>query len=383
MTTNRESRSDSVSVPVKKLGSTLIILLSLGLAVSLVGTSCAAVSPTALSVGSWSLSDSDLTSQMSGFADVYGQANGSAADLHGADGSSWATSFTSAFLNDQLTLQLARLDVAERGLTITDADRQAAQQLLEQNFTSSKGQGGSYFSKLDATYRQNLIEGVAAQNVLVTVLRDAGMTDEALRRVYDASGDKYKGTKVCASHILIFAGTTQGQSTPTDADYATALAKIQVVQAQLTGTSNFADLAKTNSDDTGSGAQGGDLGCNDKGSFVGPFDDAAWNQPVGIVGPPVKTIYGYHLILVTARGDLTFDEVKTQIATSLKNDLRSLLDAELARMAGTVSIGVDGRYGRYVSATGTIVAPAGATPPSTLVPNASMSGSGQPTSGTN
>ncbi|NCY16897.1 MAG: hypothetical protein EBX39_09020, partial [Actinobacteria bacterium] len=72
----------------------------------------------------------------------------------------------------------------------------------------------------------------------------------------------------------------------------------------------------------------------------------------------MKTIYGYHLILVTARGELTFDDVKEQIATSLKNDLRSLLDAELARVAQTVSVGVDGRYGRFVATTGTITVPA-------------------------
>jgi PPIC-type PPIASE domain len=366
---------------VKRFSSTLILLLSLGLVASVVGTSCAAVSPKALSVGSWSLSESDFTTQLAAFADVYGQANGSAADLHGADGSSWSTAFTSAFLNDQLSLQLARIDVAQRGIEVTDADRQAAQQALEQNFTSSQGQGGSYFSKLDPTYRANLIEGVAAQNALLGVIRDEGTSDEALRRVYEASGDKYKGVKVCSSHILVFAGTSQGRSTPTDAEYAESLTKIRSIQAQLSGTSNFAELAKTYSDDTGSGAQGGDLGCNEKGAFVGPFDDAVWSQPIGAVGQPVKTVYGYHLILVTARGDLTFDEVKAQIAASLNSDIRSLLDAELARVAATVPVGVDGRYGRFVASSGSITAPAGATPPSTLLPSASIAGSGQPSSG--
>ena len=368
---------------MKRTGSTLILLLTLGLATALIGTSCASVSPKALSVGSWSLSDSEFISELSAFADVYEQANGSATDLHGPDGSSWSTAFTSAFLNDQLSLQLARIDAAQRGIEITDADRQAAQQALEQNFTSAQGQGGSYFSKLDPTYRNTLIEGVAAQNALVAVLREEGTSDEALRRVYEASGDKYKGTKVCASHILIFAGSSQGQSTPTEAEYADSLKKIQSIQSQLKGTTNFGDLAKTYSDDTGSGAQGGDLGCNDRGAFVGPFDDAAWSQPIGVVGQPVRTKYGYHLILVTARGDLTFDDVKDQIATTLKNDLRSLLDAELARVASTVSIGVDGRYGRFVPASGTIAAPAGATPPSTLLPSASLAGSGQSGSATN
>lgn len=379
MTANPRTRSDSVSHLVKKLRSTLILLLSLGLAVSLVGTSCSAVSPSALSVDSWSLSDRDFTSQLEAFAKVYTEANGSGTDLHGPDGSSWSTAFTAAFLNDQLSLQLARIDAEQRGIEITDADREAARTALEQNFTSS--QGSSYFENLDPAYKKSLIEGLAAQNAIVALLRTEGTSEEALRRIYEASGDQYSGTKVCASHILIFAGNSQGQATPTDAEYAAALTKIKSIQSQLKGASNFGDLAKQNSDDTGSGAEGGDLGCNERGAFVDEFDDAAWNQPIGVVGQPVKTIYGYHIILVTARGELTFESVKDQIAASLRNNVRALLDVELSRVAESARIGVDGRYGQFDPTSGTIIAPAGSTSPSTIPSLASIGGSGQPTRG--
>ena len=199
-----------------------------------------------------------------------------------------------------------------------------------------------------------------------------------MRRLYDASGDKYKGEQVCASHILIFAGTGQGQSTPTDAEYAQSLAKITQIQSQLKGTSNFADLAKANSDDSGSGANGGDLGCNPRGAFVPEFDDAAWNQPIGVVGKPVKTQYGYHLILVRVRGELSFDAVKDDLAASLKSNLSSLLAAELSDVAAGVQIGVDGRYGQIIVNSGSIVAPSGATSPSTIArPISELAGSTQ------
>jgi parvulin-like peptidyl-prolyl isomerase len=365
-----------VSRLVKKICSTLIAVLSLGLVASLVGTSCSAVSPSALTVGSWSLSNQDFTTQLTAFADTYAKANGSAADLHGPDGSSWATSFTAAFLNDQLSLQLAQIDAAQRGIEITDADRAAAQKLLEQNFSSS--QGGSYFGDLDPGYQKSLIEGLAAQSALAAVLQTEGTSDEALRRLYDASGDKYKGEQVCVSHILIFAGTAQGQTNPTEAEYAQSLAKITQIQSQLKGTSNFADLAKANSDDSGSGANGGDLGCNPRGAFVSEFDDAAWNQPIGVVGKPVKTKYGYHLILVRVRGELSFDSVKEDLAASLKSNLSGLLEAELANVAAGVQIGVDGRYGQFVATSGSIAAPAGASSPSTIArPISELAGSTQ------
>ncbi|MSW44549.1 MAG: hypothetical protein F2837_01285 [Actinobacteria bacterium] len=376
VTTTLRTAADSVSRLVKKICSTLIAVLSLGLVASLIGTSCSAASPSALTVGSWSLSNQDFTTQLEAFADTYAKANGSASDLHGADGSSWATSFTAAFLNDQLSLQLARIDAAQRGIEITDADRAAAQKLLEENFTSS--QGGSYFADLDPGYQKSLIEGLAAQSAVISVLQAEGTSDEALRRLYDASGDKYKGEQVCASHILIFAGTSQGQSTPTDAEYAQSLAKITQIQSQLKGTSNFADLAEANSDDSGSGANGGDLGCNPRGSFVPEFDDAAWTQPIGVVGKPVKTQYGYHLIIVRVRGELTFDAVKEDLASSLKSNLTELLAAELANVAATVQVGVDGRYGQFVATSGTIISPAGSSSPSTLARTmADLAGSSQ------
>ena len=84
---------------------------------------------------------------------------------------------------------------------------------------------------------------------------------------------------------------------------------------------------------------------------------------------------------MTARGELTFDSVKAQIAASLRNNVRALLDVELARVAETVRIGVDGRYGRFESSSGTILAPAGSTSPSTIPSLGSLAGSGQPTSG--
>ena len=355
---------------MKKIWSTPILVLSLCLGVALVAPSCSSVTPQALSVDGWSLSDSDFQSQMSNFAAVYKKANGSDSDLRAPDGASWSTSFTSAFLNDHLSLRLAQIDAAKRGIVLTDADRAQAQSLLEKNFSTQAGD--SFFSQLDASYRTALINGVAAQNALAQIVIDEASTDDALRRAFDAAGDKYAGEQACASHILIFAGSSQGQSTPTAAEYAAALTKIQSIQAQLKGTSNFADLATANSDDTGSGAKGGDLGCNPKGAFVSEFDSAVWSQPIGTVGVPVKTKYGYHLILVRSRGTLTFADVKADLAAAVKTNVSALLAAELAGIATDRSIGVDGRYGQFQVQTGTIVAPAGAMPATSSIDTTSL-----------
>jgi parvulin-like peptidyl-prolyl isomerase len=316
------------------------------------------VNPTALTVNNWTLSDSEFQSQIEAFAKVY-STSGGASELKSTDGNSWATSYTSAFLNDQLNLQLAQVGVAERGLTVTDADRANARALLEENFTN--GSGTSVFNELPASYQETLIEGVAAQTVLGAAVIAEAQTDEGLRNLYEATKDQYQEDLVCASHILVLAGSGSGNAAPTEAQYATALTSIKGIQSQIKGTSNFAEIATAKSQDSGSATAGGALPCSPKGSYVTEFDDAAWAQPVGVVGEPVKTKFGYHIVLVTARGKLTFEQLKDSLKQSVVDNADAIVGAELVRIAATASISVNGRYGQFEATSAKIVAPSGAT----------------------
>jgi len=67
---------------------------------------------------------------------------------------------------------------------------------------------------------------------------------------------------------------------------------------------DFAKVARDFSKDTGSGANGGDLGWQPVSNFVDEFADAVSNQEIGVFGEPVKTEFGYHIIEVIAREEL-------------------------------------------------------------------------------
>jgi parvulin-like peptidyl-prolyl isomerase len=83
---------------------------------------------------------------------------------------------------------------------------------------------------------------------------------------------------------------------------------------------DFAQLAKTTSKDTGSAANGGDLGWFGKGRMVTEFEEAAYSQKIGEIGKPVKSSLGYHIIQVLGRQELPLDaqqyEQKKQTALS-------------------------------------------------------------------
>jgi peptidyl-prolyl cis-trans isomerase C len=63
---------------------------------------------------------------------------------------------------------------------------------------------------------------------------------------------------------------------------------------------NFSELAKEHSQ-CRSGARGGDLGTFGPGQMVPAFDKVVWSAPIGEIQGPIKTDFGYHLILVNKR----------------------------------------------------------------------------------
>lgn len=85
-----------------------------------------------------------------------------------------------------------------------------------------------------------------------------------------------------------------------------ALAKITALKAELSAVpaeevmAKFAAMAKENSA-CPSSQRGGDLGEFTHGQMVPEFDKVAFDLPVGVVSEPVKTQFGYHLILVTKK----------------------------------------------------------------------------------
>jgi parvulin-like peptidyl-prolyl isomerase len=352
---------------VKTLRTAPIALLGLVLAIALLGSSCSSANPVALQVGEWQLSNSTLQDQLNSFADVYAKATSqSQADqrLRGTTKGTWSTDFTAQFLNDQASLQLAKLAVQDRGLEVTQGDLDNARTQLEQNYSTTSGQ--SVFGELDEAYQQTLVEGVAAQTVLAGALEAEGVPDELLRQLYDAAASTYSKPLACVSHILVLAGNGNGQTTPTDAEYAAALTKIQQIEDGLT-VQNFASVATASSEDPGSAPKGGDLGCAPEGSYVPEFDQVAWSQEIGVISQPVKTDFGYHLILVRQRGMLTFDDVKDQLLEQVKQNPDLLVQQELGRMARKYGVTVDGRYGSVNETTGQISPPEGPLQPTTTL----------------
>lgn len=127
------------------------------------------------------------------------------------------------------------------------------------------------------------------------LLKTIEVSDEQVSEYYKQNAAAYvQPEQRRARHILL-----------TVADDADEQGKQQVLDkanelvAQLRGGADFAELARTESDDSGSADQGGDLGYFDLQTMQGEFADAAFDLALNDISDPVQTPDGLHIIQVT------------------------------------------------------------------------------------
>lgn len=165
--------------------------------------------------------------------------------------------------------------------------------------------------------RRGYVSGVALQAVV-----EGAVTDTALQAAYDAKfKDVDPAKEYNAAHILV---ETEE--------------KANELKAQLDGGADFAELAKANSTDTGSGANGGDLGWFGTGMMVKPFEDAVVTAEVGKVTAPVQSDFGFHLILVKETrmaAAPTLDETRDELAAEIE---RAAVEAHIKALTEAAEV---------------------------------------------
>ncbi|MBK7381898.1 MAG: peptidylprolyl isomerase [Flavobacteriales bacterium] len=124
-------------------------------------------------------------------------------------------------------------------------------------------------------------------------LIDRELNDALIREAYDRSQQEVR-----ASHILV---TLAPESTPEDT--LVAWKRITALRDRVMKGEDFATVAKAagGSDDPSAQKNGGDLGWFSALQMVYPFENAAYNTPVGSVSTPIRTRFGYHILKVVGK----------------------------------------------------------------------------------
>jgi foldase protein PrsA len=219
-----------------------------------------------------------------------------------------------------------------RKLKIHKEDKEAAAAQLGTQFGNPK-----VADAFPSWFRNRLTERNARAVAVRTALTGLSLSEESLHTFYEQHQGDFQ--QVCLSHILV--------KTEQEAN-----AVASQIKAASDKKAKFAEVAKAKSTDTGSAARGGDLDCNPKGTFVPEFDAAASSVPLNTVSDPVKTEFGYHVLLVRERRTQPFEEARTQAKALLNSQSQEAFRTFLDKAARQAKVKVDPRFGTYVIAEG-------------------------------
>lgn len=128
-------------------------------------------------------------------------------------------------------------------------------------------------------------------------IRDSAVrvSDDEVRAYYDSHKKLFDRPGTAKVSILTIPRAVSA------GDSAAVRNRLLALRARILGGEKFEDVAKAESADSGSAANGGDLGKGPRGRFVPAFETAAFALKVGEISQPVLSPFGYHLIRVDSR----------------------------------------------------------------------------------
>lgn len=196
--------------------------------------------------------------------------------------------------------------------------KQFAEDFLRMKLLAGQGYKAGLQNDSEVVQQLNLMrDNLVANAELKKIDSTIKISDADLQKAYDDNKKEYE--QVHARHILIaFKGSPAAQAGKKELTDAEAKAKAEEIRAKLVAGADFAEMAKKESDDTGSGARGGDLGTFGRGQMVPEFEQAAFDAKVGEISPVVRTQYGYHIIKVESHDTTPFAEVKATLEKGLR-----------------------------------------------------------------
>lgn len=222
---------------------------------------------------------------------VYGQMSDADLQQDAGNGQTLAAQLSSQVVDTLIMDKIIKDKFDELGLEIDQADRDEARK----NLVDQSGGEEAYKAQLETLgLTEEQMESMVEKTLVQQAVRDNFIeenkaSEEEVKAYFEANKDSLVSYKV--SHILV---ETEDEA--------------KEIIAKLDGGEDFAKLATEFSTDTGSAANGGDLGeITMQTSFVQPFLDAVATMKAGDISQPVKSEFGYHIIKV--------DEVNDDLAS--------------------------------------------------------------------
>jgi peptidyl-prolyl cis-trans isomerase C len=232
-------------------------------------------------------------------------------------------------LDNIVTVELLEKAIAEEGVSVAESDvvkqlRQTQARLPEgQRLSELLAAQGSSLDEL----RENLKRDLAIQKLLE---KHSGgeyePSDEEIEQFYDNNPDQFKLPEMASAHHILIGIRAEDS----DEIKQSKLDKLNEIRQQIIAGADFEEMARKHSEGP-SAAQGGNLGAFPRGQMLKSFDDAVFSQPIGELGEPVETRFGYHIVRVDERKPartVGLDEARPNIKQHLQSIRRQQVLAD-------------------------------------------------------
>ena len=242
--------------------------------------------------------------------------------------------------SQNLLLSIAEVAVVQRadsdfGISFTDEEIDARYEELKAEVVPDGVEYEDFLEQQGVTDERvrRIAHQFLLQNAITEQLvAEAGpITDDDVQAAFD--DQKASLTEGCVSHIL----------TETEESALTA-------KDRLDAGEEFATVAAEVSTDPSAADNQGDLGCGPLGQYVPEFAAGAAGAEIGVVTAPVRSQFGYHLILVTERTDPVFEEIAPDIREQLEAQQASTVYNDwVLEVLNEATVEVDARYGSWTT----------------------------------
>jgi foldase protein PrsA len=224
-----------------------------------------------------------------------------------------------------VTLEVLKQEAASFEVKVADQDVQAEIAKIKDMFDGDEERFNAALEKQHLTLEQltrSLGDNLLLDRMKAAVTADLTVTGEEAKAYYEAhKSDFVQQEERKTSHILISPfQSADDSSSASQADWDAARAEAEKVRGEIQNGSDFANEAKKYSDDETTKESGGDLGLITRGQMVPAFEEAVFSLKKGALSEPVKTQYGYHLILVkdiVPEEQLSYDKASQSIKSTL------------------------------------------------------------------
>ncbi|MBI5813990.1 MAG: peptidylprolyl isomerase [Nitrospinae bacterium] len=231
-----------------------------------------------------------------------------------------------SILDNIISAEILSAQAAKEGVTVDDAAVNEHLTMMKKRFPDE-----ATFKKVmesqgltDEELKKELALNLRIRTLIEkNVISKITITEGDLRKYFDTHQLEFeRPEQVRASHILA-KFEKSGDDAKIKESKEKARKKIEAIAKKLSEGSDFAELAKKESDDPGSARNGGDLGLFRRGQMVPEFEKAAFDLAPGKISGIVESPFGFHIIKGGEKkpaSKATFAEAKSSIEMKLKNE---------------------------------------------------------------